>query len=74
MAVKSNFRGHGYGLLMLDKLIEMARRENCRQIIVETTHAQGLFKKRGFKITQTRTEREISLDVMSLTLKAPGTK
>src|SRR5512141_626262 len=25
MAVKSNFRGRGYGLLMLDKLIEMAR-------------------------------------------------
>jgi ribosomal protein S18 acetylase RimI-like enzyme len=69
MAVKSNFRGRGYGILMLDKLIEIARRENCKQIILETTHAQGLFLKRGFKKTQTRTEREISLDVMSLNLK-----
>src|SRR5689334_3146698 len=25
MAVKSNFRGRGYGILMLDKLIEIAR-------------------------------------------------
>ncbi len=69
MAVKSNFRGRGYGLLMLDKLIEVARRESCGQIILETTHAQGLFKKRGFKKVRARTEREISLDVMSLTFK-----
>ena len=74
MAVKSNFRGRGYGLLMLDKLIEMARRENCSQIIAETTHAQGLFLKRGFKKTQTRTERGVSLDVMSLTQELHGKK
>jgi N-acetylglutamate synthase-like GNAT family acetyltransferase len=69
MAVKANFRGRGYGLLMLDKLIEVARRESCSQIIVETTHAQGLFKKRGFKAIRKRTEGEISSDVMSLTVK-----
>jgi len=69
MAVKSNFRGRGYGLLMLDKLIEVARRESCGQIIAQTTHAQGLLKKRGFKTLRKRTEREISLDVMSLTVK-----
>ena len=69
MAVKANFRGRGYGLLMLDKLIEVARRESCSQIIVETTHAQGLLKKRGFKKIQKRTEREVSMDVMSLAIK-----
>lgn len=74
MAVKSNFRGRGYGLLMLDKLIEIARRESCLQIIVETTHAQGLFQKRGFKTLRKRTEREISMDVMSLTLKPQSMK
>ena len=74
MAVKSNFRGRGYGLLMLDKLIEVARRESSSQIIVETTHAQGLFKRRGFKTIRKRTEREISLDVMSLTVKPHGKK
>ena len=74
MAVKANFRGRGYGLLMLDKLIEIARQENCRQIILETTHAQGLFKKRGFKTIRNRTEREISLDIMSLDLKPIGKK
>ena len=74
MAVKTNFRGRGYGLLMLDKMIEIARQESCGQIIVETTHAQGLFKKRGFKTLRKRTEREISSDVMSLTVKLHGKK
>ena len=74
MAVKSNFRGRGYGLMILDKLIEIARQENCRQIIVETTHAQGLYLRRGFKTIRKRAEREISLDVMSLTVKPYGKK
>jgi len=72
MAVKTNFRGRGYGLLILDKMIEIGRRENCGQIIVETTHAQGLFQKRGFNTLRKRTEREISLDVMLLNLKLHG--
>jgi ribosomal protein S18 acetylase RimI-like enzyme len=70
MAVKKKYRGRGYGLLMLDKLIEIAHRERCTKIVVETTHAQGLFLKRGFKTVQNRTERGISLDVMSLDLQS----
>src|SRR5215207_6822653 len=46
MAVKSSYRGRGYGLVILDKFIEIAHRERCQKIIVETTHAQGLFLKR----------------------------
>lgn len=65
MAVKKDYRGRGYGLRILDKLIEMARQEGCRKIILETTHAQGLFLKRGFETVQHRRERGISLDVMS---------
>ena len=66
MAVKMEYRGRGYGLRILDKLIEMARQEGCKKIILETTHAQGLFLKRGFQTVQNRTERGISLDIMSL--------
>ena len=72
MAVKMNYRGRGFGLLILDRLIEIARREGCKKIILETTHAQGLFLKRGFQTVQNRTERAISLDVMSLDLKSHG--
>ena len=66
LAVKKEFRGRGYGLRILDKLIEIARRERCQKIVLETTHAQGFFLKRGFKTVHSRTERGVSLDVMSL--------
>ena len=69
MAVKMKYQGRGYGLLILDKLIEIAHGEGCKKIVLETTHAQGFFLKRGFKTVQNRTGRGISLDVMSLDLK-----
>jgi ribosomal protein S18 acetylase RimI-like enzyme len=72
MAVKTKYRGRGYGLHILDKLMEIAHREGCRKIVLETTHAQGLFLKRGFQMVESRTERGISLDVMSLDIESYG--
>jgi len=72
MAVKKKYQGRGYGLLVLDKLLEIAHNEGCRKIVLETTHAQGLFLKRGFQTIQNRTERGISLDVMSLDIESYG--
>ena len=72
MAVKMKYRGRGYGLLILDKFIEIAHREGCKKIVLETTQAQGLFLKRGFKTIKNRTERGISLDVMSLDIESYG--
>jgi len=74
MAVKTKYRGRGYSLLVLDKLIEIAHREGCRKIVLATTHAQDLYLKRGFKTVQNRTERGISLDVMSLDIESYGGK
>ena len=74
MAVKMKYRKRGYGLLILDKLIEIAHREGCKKIVLETTHAQGLYLKRGFKTVQNRVERGISLDVMSLDIESYGSK
>ncbi len=74
MAVKMKYQKRGYGLLILDKLIEIAHREGCRKIILETTHAQGLYLKRGFTTVQARTERGVSLDVMSLDIESYGSK
>jgi ribosomal protein S18 acetylase RimI-like enzyme len=74
MAVKMKYRGRGYSLLVIDKLMEIAHNEGCRKIVLETTHAQDLYQKRGFKTVQTRTERGISLDVMSLDIESYGSK
>ena len=72
MAVKTKYRGRGYGLLILDKLIEIAHNEGCRKIVLETSHAQGLFLKRGFKTVRNRIEPGITLDVMSLDIESNG--
>jgi len=74
MAVKKKYQGRGYSLLVLDKLLEVAHIQGCRQIILETTHAQDLYKKRGFKTIKNRTERGVSLDVMSLDIESYGSK
>ena len=72
MAVKKKYQGRGYSLLILDKLMEIAHNEGCRKIVLETTHAQDLYLKRGFKVVRNRTERGISLDVLSLDIESYG--
>jgi len=72
IAVKMKYRGRGYRLLVLDKLMEIAHGEGCKKIVVETAHAQDLYLKRGFKTVQKRTERGISFDVMSLDIESYG--
>ena len=60
--------------MVLDKLLEVAHNQGCRQIVLETTHAQDLYQKRGFQTIKNRTERGISLDVMSLDIESYGSK
>jgi len=74
MAVKKKYRGRGYSLLVLDKLLEIAHNHGCRKIVLETTHAHDLYLKRGFKTVQNRIERGVSLDVMSLDIESYGSK
>jgi ribosomal protein S18 acetylase RimI-like enzyme len=72
IAVKKKYQGRGYSLLVLDKLIETAHKEGCKRIVLETTHAQDLYLKRGFKVVRNRTKGGISLDVMSLDIESYG--
>ncbi len=72
MAVRIKQRGNGFGLMLLDHLIETARTEKCEKIVLETTHAQGLYFKRGFYITNSREDRGVRLDIMELSLEQHG--
>ena len=58
MAVKRKFRGRGYSLLVLEKLIETAHLEGCRKVLAETTHDQDVYLKRGFQAIKTSAERD----------------
>jgi N-acetylglutamate synthase-like GNAT family acetyltransferase len=72
LAVRAKFQGRGYRLLVLDKLMETAHLEGCKKIVLETTDAQDLYFQRGFQTVQTRTERGVALDVMSLDIQSYG--
>ncbi|HJS18824.1 MAG TPA: GNAT family N-acetyltransferase [Anaerolineales bacterium] len=69
MAVRKKYQGRGYRLVILERLIEIAHLEGCKKIVLETSHAQDLYRKRGFRTVKNRGERGISLDVMSLDLE-----
>jgi len=73
MAVKKKFQGRGYDVRVLDKFLEIAHGERCQKIVLQTTHAQDFFIERGFKTVQKRTERGVTLDVMSLDVDSQGT-
>ena len=72
LAVKMAYRERGYALLVLDKLMEIAHNEGCRKIVLETTHAQDLYRKRGFQTVRNRMERGVSMDIMSLDIQSYG--
>lgn len=72
MAVRIKHRGKGYGLAVLDHLIKIAQQENCKKIVLETTHAQELYFKRGFHISHSRKDRGVRLDIMELSLEQNG--
>ena len=73
MAVKKKFEGRGYDVRVLDKFLEIAHGERCQKIVLQTTHAQDFFLERGFKTVQKRTERGVTLDVLSLDVDSHGT-
>jgi ribosomal protein S18 acetylase RimI-like enzyme len=72
MAVRKKFQGRGFSLVVLDKLLEIAHNEGCRKIVLETSHAQDLYRKRGFTVDHQRTENGTSLDVMTLDIESYG--
>jgi ribosomal protein S18 acetylase RimI-like enzyme len=68
LAVRLAYRGRGFGLAILDHLIALARRQDCTQIILQTTHAQGLYLKRGFNVVGNRLQFGVTLSIMKLDL------
>jgi len=74
LAVKPKYQSRGYGLVVLDKLIETAHNEGCRKVLIETTDGQDLYLERGFKVVQNRTKRGTPWAVMALEIESYGSR
>jgi ribosomal protein S18 acetylase RimI-like enzyme len=68
LAVRLSHRGRGCGLALLDALIDLARRERCTKIVLETTNGQRFYIKRGFHISHECVQDGIMFSVMKLDL------
>ncbi len=64
MAVRRAARGQGCGMVLLDRLIELAAGWGCEKIVLETTHAVGFYQRRGFEVVDARRQGGVTLMVM----------
>lgn len=69
MAVRMEWRKQGVGSAILDKLIQIAKDERCRLILLETTHAQHFYQKRGFHLIGHRDQMNKQLEILALNLE-----
>ena len=68
LAVGQSYQGRGYGEQLLHAAIEIARRERCTQIILETARAERFYLRHGFTKIGERQQRGILLHIMGLML------
>jgi len=68
LAVRLSHRGLGFGLAILDALIDLARRDQCTRVVLETTNGQRVYLKRGFRISHECEQDGIKFSVMKLDL------
>ena len=72
LAVAPACQNQGLGVRLLDRAVAIARQEGCRQIILETAHAEQFYLRHRFRRTGVRTERGIRMAIMALDLTDRG--
>lgn len=65
MAVRRAFWRQGFGMALLDRIIELAQGWGCEKITLETTHAVGFYRRRGFDVVNARRQGGVTLMVMA---------
>ncbi len=64
VAVRRSHRGRGLGLAVGERLLAIAQAQGCRTVVLETTHAQGLWERLGFHRAGERTQNGVTLTIM----------
>ena len=68
LVVGRAYQKRGLGERLLAYAIDLARREQCTEIILETARAEAFYRRHGFEKTSERQQRGISLQIMRLLL------
>lgn len=68
LAVGRHYQNQSLGSRLLAHIIDVARREGCHTIVLETARAQRFYLKHGFETVIERQQRGITLYVMRLLL------
>lgn len=66
LAVSPTAQGSGYGSVLVEQAVEIARRESCVEIVLETARAQGFYEKLGFELIDEYEQRGIPMAIMCL--------
>lgn len=66
LAVSPNAQGSGFGSVLVDQAIQIARREGCIEIVLETARAQGFYEKLGFELIDEYEQRGIPMAIVRL--------
>ncbi len=64
LAVGPAYQNRGLGELLLQQAIDIAHREQCTQILLETAHAERFYRRHGFTKVGERAQRGIALPIM----------
>jgi ribosomal protein S18 acetylase RimI-like enzyme len=68
LAVSPAQHNRGLGTRLLAQVLAIARGEGCTQIVLETAHAAGFYRRHGFRQIGERTQRGIRLAIMQIDL------
>lgn len=68
LAVHPAHQNRGLGQRLLDEAMAIARREGCKEIILETAHAERFYLRHGFTKSGERRQRGIVLHIMNYKL------
>jgi ribosomal protein S18 acetylase RimI-like enzyme len=68
LAIGRPYQNQGLGYRLLAHVTDIARREGCHAIVLETARAQNFYLKHGFETVLEREQRGITLYVMRLLL------
>lgn len=69
LAIAPAHQNRGLGALLIAQVKQIAEREGCTEIVLETAHAEAFYRRHGFQKIGERQERAIQLHIMHICLQ-----